>query len=565
MKPTFSSLLGFPGSRLVPALLKSIKSLARGLLPIMAISFGGVAACQGCHGATTGTAAGPHDEPASPTLRIYIVSDLAGALEPCGCVKDQLGGMDHFAAWVTSEKTKAPANVLVSAGPLFFLDPVLKDDKRAQDVAKASTIASSMADLGLAGFAPGKNDFVAGLPELERFRTESKGSLVMANVAGEGILPAWRGPVVREINGVKLGLLGVSAPDRAEGGAPTGFNVTSPIDAVKGNVATLRAQGAQVLVLLAAVGRGEAKRIADAVPELTAIVVGSPGGSGDANSETPPAERIGNVLIAETGNHLTTAAALDLFVRDGSYAFADGTGLDLARKRSDVMRRIDEMRGKIAQWEGDRKVAEADVKARKADLAVLEKERAELDKVPTPAKGSFFRYRVQEVRESLGKDSAVTDRMLAYYKQVNDANKREFANKMPQPARKGDASFVGVDTCTTCHDDARKVWDKTAHAHAYATLSNQFKEYNLDCVSCHVTGYDLPGGSTVTHVENLKNVQCEVCHGPGSKHVASPAKVKMPIERPQPDSCLACHHPPHVHEFDAVRKMEDILGPGHGR
>jgi len=530
----------------------------------MSICIGGIAACQGCRStATTASAVAP--EPASPTLRIYIVSDLAGALEPCGCVKDQLGGMDHFAAWVASERSKAPASVLVSAGPLFFLDPVLKDDKRVQDVAKASTLASSLEGLGLTGFAPGKNDFVAGLGELERFRTETKGSILMANVAGDGVKTTWRGPLLREVNGVKLGLLGVSSPDHAEGGAPEGLSVSAPIDAVKADVATLRAQGAQVLVLLAAVGRGEAKRVADAVPDLTAIVVGSPGGSGDANAETPPAERIGNVLIAETGNHLTTAAALDLFVRDGSYSFADGTGLDLARKRTDVMRRIDEMRGKIAQWEGDKKIAQADIDARRGDLALLEKERAELEKTPTPAKGSFFRYRIQEVRDSLGKDSAVSEKMLAYYKQVNDGNAKAFADKKPQPARKGEASFVGVESCTTCHDDARKVWDKTAHAHAYATLSNQYKEYNLDCVSCHVTGYDLPGGSTVTHVKDLKDVQCEVCHGAGSKHAASPAKVKMPIEKPKPESCLGCHHPPHVHEFDAPRKMDEILGPGHGR
>ncbi|WP_394848309.1 hypothetical protein LZC95_12710 [Pendulispora brunnea] len=530
----------------------------------MAICIGGVAACQGCRTTSaTGSAVAP--EPASPTLRIYIVSDLAGALEPCGCVKDQLGGMDHFAAWIASERSKAPNSVLVSAGPLFFLDPVLKDDKRTQDVAKATTIASSLAGLGLAGFAPGKNDFVAGPSELERFRNETKGAILMANVGGEGVKPAWRGPVVREINGVKLGLLGVSMPDRAEGGSPAGITVSAPIDHVRADVTSLRAQGAQVIVALAAVGRGEAKRIADSVPELTAIVVGSPGGSGDVNVETPPAERIGNVLIAETGNHLTTAAALDLYVRDGSFSFADGTGLDLARKRTEIMRRIDELRGKIAQWEGDKKVARADIEARRGDLAVLEKERAELEKAPTPAKGSFFRYRVQEVRDSLGKDVAVTEKMLAYYKQVNEENKKAFANKAPRPAPKGEPSYVGIETCTSCHDDARKVWDKTAHAHAYATLANQFKEYNLDCVSCHVTGYDLPGGSTVTHVKDLKDVQCEVCHGAGSKHVASPAKVKMPIERPSAESCLACHHPPHVHEFDAARKMEDILGPGHGR
>jgi hypothetical protein len=83
-------------------------------------------------------------------------------------------------------------------------------------------------------------------------------------------------------------------------------------------------------------------------------------------------------------------------------------------------------------------------------------------------------------------------------------------------------------------------------------------------VSCHVTGYDLPGGSTVTHVDRLKDVQCEVCHGAGSLHAAKP-KVAMPTPKPQPDLCLSCHHPPHVEVFDAKAKMDEILGPGHGK
>jgi hypothetical protein len=122
---------------------------------------------------------------------------------------------------------------------------------------------------------------------------------------------------------------------------------------------------------------------------------------------------------------------------------------------------------------------------------------------------------------------------------------------------------VGVVTCGTCHPAPLAVWEKTAHAHAYATLEKDHKEFNLDCVSCHVTGYERPGGSTVTHVKALKNVQCEVCHGPGSRHAQSGDKSLI-TRRPTPESCTACHHPPHVHSFDAAAKMSLVLGPGHG-
>jgi hypothetical protein len=330
-------------------------------------------------------------------------------------------------------------------------------------------------------------------------------------------------------------------------------------------VTAAKAQGAKVLVLLASVGRGEAKRLAEQVPELTAVLVGSTGGSGEANTEAPPPERIGNVLIAETGNHLQTVATLDLYVRNGDFTFADASAIDQAQKKEEVRRRIDELHLKIAAWEQDGKIAKVDLDARRADLAKFEAERDALDVRPPPAKGSFFRYAIKEIRDSLGKDESIREQLLAYYKEVNEANRIAFKDRAPRSHDAKTPAFVGVEVCTTCHEEARAVWDRTRHAKAYATLSSQYKEYNLDCVSCHVTGYDLPGGSTVTHVDRLTDVQCEVCHGPGSQHAVNPDKAPPPIKKPQPDGCLSCHHSPHVEGFDAKAKVEEILGPGHGK
>ena len=511
------------------------------------------AACGGCRSASNPK--GPN-VPGPPTARLYLVSDLAGALEPCGCTKDQLGGLDHAGAWIASERTKAPAAAFVTAGPLFFMDPTLKPDHAAQDKAKAETLAAALKKLDFAAFAPAKNDWAAGAEELARLRDLSGAALVFANASSSaGAVPLF----VRDLGGLKVAFLGVSAPGVA------GVEEKPAISEVKAAVAGAKGQGAKVFVLLASVGRGEAKRIADGVPELTAILVGSTGGSGDANTQAPPPERIGNVIIAETGNHLQTVAVLDLYVRDGGTSFADATGLELGRKREELSRRIDELHIKIANWEKDGKIQKVDLDARRADLAKLETERAELDVPKPPDTGSFFRYTVKEIREALGSEPKLREDLLAYYKKVNDANKVAFADKKPRPHTGTEPVYVGIAACASCHEEPKTVWDRTKHAHAYETLSKQYKEFNLDCVSCHVTGYDQPGGSTVTHVDRLKDVQCEVCHGPGSRHVMNPDKFKIPVPKPQPDMCLACHHSPHVEQFDAKAKMEDILGPGHGK
>ncbi len=527
-----------------------------------------LSACEGCRPSTT-----PGDATSSaadtPRARLYLVSDLAGALEPCGCVKDQLGGMDHFGALVAAEKGKA-AYATLSAGPLFFMDMDVPTEKKAQEVAKAETIAATMKTLKLGAFTPSRNGFAAGESTLAKLRDASGGALVAANLQAPELAPAKT--KILDVGGLKIGIIGVAAPDKAERVTGTLENVTSSpaIPAVKDGVAALKKEGVNAIVVLAAVGRGEAKRIADENPELLAILVGSTGASGDSNTKAAPPEQIGNVLVVETANHLQTVGVLDLHVRgdvpkDSLVKFADGTGIERMRKREDLMARIDELRSKIATWETDKSVDPKDVAARKADVAKLEAERDALDKAPPPATGSFYRFSMREIRDGLGADDTVKGQMNAFYKKVNDANKEAFKDKKPTPAPKGEASYVGVDTCESCHEDAKKVWDGTGHAHAYATLEKQFKEANLDCVGCHVTGYDKPGGSTVTHVAELKNVQCEVCHGPGSLHAAKPDKVKIPIAKPSPESCVQCHHPPHVHTFDAKAKMPEILGPGHGR
>jgi hypothetical protein len=536
--------------RVVPPLILAVPAVALGL-----------AACEGCRssGVRAGGVHSAGQEVGSPTVRLYLVTDLAGALEPCGCTKDQLGGLDHFGAWVRREHAHAPTALVASAGPLFFMDDRLEGERAAQDRIKAETIARVLRGLDFAAFAPGANDWDDGAAGLTKLATASGASVLVGY--GNASAPFAK-QLVRDVGGVKVGFIGFGqAQDSA--GAP------SAAQTIARAAGEATKEGANVLVALVAVGRGEAKRIADAVPQLTAVVVGTASASGEGNTSAPQAERVGDVLVVQAANHLQSVAVLDLYVREsltpGTLArFADATGLELAHRREDLARRIDELHIKIAAWERDPSVAPTDVDARRRELAGLEAERDGLDVKPPPAQGSFFRYAMKEIRESLGKDPSIQAEMRTYYKAVDDHNRVAFADRLPRPHGPDQASYIGVEACTRCHESARSVWNRTAHAQAYVTLSSQFKEFNLECVGCHVTGYERPGGTSVTHVDKLSDVQCEVCHGPGSKHGANPSDRTAIVGKPQPEMCLECHHSPHVEQFDAVLKMKEVLGPGHG-
>ena len=249
---------------------------------------------------------------------------------------------------------------------------------------------------------------------------------------------------------------------------------------------------------------------------------------------------------------------------DQGVAYRAVINLNVGQKREEIRRRVDDLRARIAQWDRDPSVKKEDVDARRAEVTALEGELQALDVHATPPAGSFFRYAVQEIRAGLGTDPEIKAAAASYYKQINEHNRAAFADRTPPPTAPDQPSYIGVEACSKCHKEAREVWNDSRHAGAYATLAEQDKQFNLDCVSCHVTGYGEAGGSTVTHVARLENVQCEVCHGPGSKHALAPKRVKTPIPKPNGDQCLACHHSPHVEGFDPAKKMANILGPGHG-
>jgi hypothetical protein len=499
--------------------------------------------------------------PKTPTVRLYLVSTPAGALEPCGCVKDMLGGVDHLAAYVKSQSDGAPNSALLAAGPLFFMNTELTRERQTQDSWKADALARSLGAAGLRAWAPGANDWAAGPDTFGALATAAQATPLAANLSGPGLQAAR----VFEIAGNKVGVIGVSVPAH-EGKLPAGVSALDALAELKKAKASLDAQGAKLRVLLTAMPRGEALRLIDQVPGFQVLVIGKPFDEGEVNDPPTPPEVVGSTLVVEAPNHLQALGVVDLFVQGDQFEFADGSNTAAAAERESLTARIKELESRLLTAQAAGKTSEADLAARRADLERLKGEQRQLSAPSVPAKGSFFQYHLVEVRDNLGAEATVRDLIGGYYQRVNDHNHDVFKDKLPLPAPAGTSHYVGVEVCSSCHKSERDFWNQTQHAAAYPTLSSQHKEFNLDCVGCHVTGYDKPGGSAVVHVDKLENVQCEVCHGPGSRHADKPLVDDL-IAIPEQTLCAAsCHHPPHVKaDWSVTASWQKIIGPGHQR
>lgn len=116
-------------------------------------------------------------------------------------------------------------------------------------------------------------------------------------------------------------------------------------------------------------------------------------------------------------------------------------------------------------------------------------------------------------------------------------------------------SYVGSGACKSCHEPEWAQWKGTRHARAYQTLLAAHRHFVPDCVKCHVVGMNRDGGfSRDNEGVDLQGVGCEVCHGPGSAHVAHPSPGSI-MRTPPPSTCVVCHYGEHDPHF-SVHKMK---------
>lgn len=107
------------------------------------------------------------------------------------------------------------------------------------------------------------------------------------------------------------------------------------------------------------------------------------------------------------------------------------------------------------------------------------------------------------------------------------------------------SSFVGVQRCLPCHENQYDQWRYTQHASAFTTLLARQRSSAPKCVACHVTGIGFVNGYKLGDTKSLfANVQCEMCHGPGSLHVETPARINI-IKSPGYKDCAQCHDAEH--------------------
>lgn len=511
---------------------------------------------------------GPDKAAERVQLDLFVFGRVRGTIAPCGCTTEPLGGLQYAFGYIESHSSPG-ARLVVEPGSFLYPAPDTPEwpvDEQGWTQAQERAEAlhgrfTALGDALVSGIGPIDVRSPTGPAALKTLAMPR----VIANLAGPtaGIdtpVPHRMVPMSSGSTKLQVGVTGVVDPALPE--AKRLGQLADPIEALRKQVTDMRAAGAGLTVALAHGNRAFAEQIAREVEGLDIVVVGVVDGT-ERQRLGEPTGQLGDTRIVEPGEQLQSITHLRLSVAPGQSVVPRAEAWVVQQPSKVLEEELARVQARLDKFKADPSADASFIANLEAEVAALQK------KISGEPEGPVVAVFDQvKITCRLPADDVAKKELSDYNAWVASQNEAFYKDVEAPPAPEGTPGYAGMEECDTCHEEAVEFWRTTRHAGAYQTLVNTNQQFDLACVGCHVTGFRKPGGSEVVRNAGLRDIQCEVCHGPGTFHVDEPEAAKggaqhIMLEAPE-SVCGECHTPEHSDTFDYDAYMRDVLGEGHG-
>lgn len=436
-------------------------------------------------------------------LMVNYTSETGGELFPCGC-RIPLGGLSRRAGVLASESPYP--QITVDAGSFA-------GGNTGYDRFVAGWILRAYVEMGYNAINLGIRETSIPVNQLREWDQQAGGILISANLLDQHDLPVTRRSLVRELDGLKIGITGITMEGRTIPGATEVPIVIDPVAPLQEVLSEFENSNVDLVILLADYTSENLEMLLSQISGFDLIVQGR-----DFTS-APPVE---STVLAD-GTRI---------VRMGEF------GKYLGRIRLDF--------GDNGEIVGDEVIhvsLDSNTPTR-SDISILLTD---------------FRLELQDRREEFLDDPTNPFEKMRSVELIDVLS-----------------GFTGMGFCTPCHQLYGHELQATGHSFAWNILDEE-NLLNSECLQCHTTGYGYPTGMEDPFRDShLQGVQCESCHGPGAEHVreqyiiakeldpssmipfSDPIGLPFTLEVPEV-TCLTCHTEEWSPDFDFETYYPRIL------
>ncbi|SHO45462.1 Cytochrome c554 and c-prime [Desulfopila aestuarii DSM 18488] len=418
-----------------------------------------------------------------------------------------------------------------------------------QDVLTAKTIVEVYTTLHYDAMAIGPYDLTAGLELVTR--TFASGTpWISANLltpSGKPIFSPW---VVKNIGETRVGIVGLTG------------NITPATDYVTVSWQESLPQyidelstACDFIILLSTLEKSENDAIAELFPQIQLIISSDP----KAGNVAPLIKH--NSLFTQTHTRGKYLGILN--VSWSKSVVWQAVLTDSPTIIADLEKRYQQQ---LQTVEADNKDNTTKVDRLQNNLRVLK----ELQANPQNVQPDTYTFRFRSLADHIKKNPAIDQQLELLKQEIASTNRKARMAKPPEVSSgpvdstsSSQGGFTGSGQCGECHNKQYAKWLDSAHARAIESLTREQQQYNVRCLSCHVT-WDMNGNigsemrsNLLTLPQELTNVGCESCHGAGKMHVDSKGEAKT-FKEVTKATCTICHTPEMDAQFNFQTRLSQL-------
>lgn len=248
------------------------------------------------------------------TLTILHTNDIHGHLvswtgwdgELAG---EQVGGLDRLAALIRKVRTEVGGQrvLLLDAGDTIGDTMIAAETEGRAVIETMNALAYDAMVIG--NHEP---DFTAST--LRARIAEAHFPVLAANIRGANNQLFAKPYVIREIEGIRVGILGIAYPNTSLTSSKrnvVGLGFRGAVETARKYIPAMRREGAKIIIALTHLGLSADKALAKSVPGIDLIV------GGHSHNRMKEAIRVRDTLIVQAGAHGSDLGRLDLTIAGG--------------------------------------------------------------------------------------------------------------------------------------------------------------------------------------------------------------------------------------------------------